>query len=174
MAKERWLPVVGFEGFYEVSDCGRVRGVDRILSDGRNWKGKLLFQKTDKGGHKSVRLCINKFHFFRGVHCLVLTAFVGSCPDGMQGAHNDGVPHHNRLKNLRWDTPKGNTADRYKHGTIKFGETNSLAKLTRRQVSSIKKMRRDGVIYKVIGARFGITAANACSIALGHTWKAVQ
>ena len=143
MAKERWLPVVGFEGFYEVSDCGRVRGVDRILSDGRNWKGKLLFQKTDKGGHKSVRLCINKFHFFRGVHCLVLTAFVGSCPDGMQGA-------------------------------IKFGETNSLAKLTRRQVSSIKKMRRDGVIYKVIGARFGITAANACSIALGHTWKAVQ
>lgn len=28
---EQWLPVVGYEGFYEVSNLGRVRSIDRIV-----------------------------------------------------------------------------------------------------------------------------------------------
>lgn len=47
----------------------------------------------------------------------MLTAFVGPCPDGMEGCHNDGDPHNNRLDNLRWDTRANNARDAIRHGT---------------------------------------------------------
>lgn len=31
MAREIWKPVVGYEGFYEVSNLGRVRSLARIV-----------------------------------------------------------------------------------------------------------------------------------------------
>ena len=48
---EIWKPVVGYEGYYEVSNTGKVRGVDRILPPNslgvvRHYKGKLLFDCT--------------------------------------------------------------------------------------------------------------------------------
>ena len=50
-------------------------------------------------------------------HRLVLMAFVGPCPDGMQCCHKNGIPDDNRIENLRWDTPKENAADAIRHGT---------------------------------------------------------
>lgn len=50
-------------------------------------------------------------------HRLVLEAFVGPCPEGMQACHNDGDRMNTRVGNLRWDTPKANSADRWRHGT---------------------------------------------------------
>ncbi|MDU6479009.1 MAG: NUMOD4 domain-containing protein, partial [Corynebacterium kroppenstedtii] len=48
MSKERWRPVVGYEGIYEVSDQGRVRSLDRIITqhDGmkRPMRGRILRQ----------------------------------------------------------------------------------------------------------------------------------
>lgn len=45
------------------------------------------------------------------VHRLVLEAFVGPCPPGMEACHWNGIPGDNRLHNLRWDTPSANNAD---------------------------------------------------------------
>jgi hypothetical protein len=53
----------------------------------------------------------------RAVHRLVLEAFVGPCPPGMEGCHNDGDQLNNRLDNLRWDTPSNNKLDSVRHGT---------------------------------------------------------
>lgn len=50
------------------------------------------------------------------VHRMVLEAFVGPCPDGMQGCHWNGEPADNRVENLRWDTPRSNMADKLRHG----------------------------------------------------------
>jgi NUMOD4 motif len=41
---ERWLPVVGYEGYYEVSNLVRVRSLDRITCRGHKIKGALLHQ----------------------------------------------------------------------------------------------------------------------------------
>lgn len=51
------------------------------------------------------------------VHRLILLAFVGPCPPGMEGCHEDGDPLNCTLANLRWDTPKANKADSIRHGT---------------------------------------------------------
>lgn len=50
------------------------------------------------------------------VHRLVLEAFVGPCPDGLEGCHGNGIPDDNRLDNLRWDTHESNMADRDQTG----------------------------------------------------------
>lgn len=107
---ERWLPVVGYEGYYEVSDQGSVR---RVAKDATF----VLKARANKNGHLQVSLSRDGERRSFLVHRLVLTAFVGPCPDGMQGCHNDGNPARNVLVNLRWDTQSSNAFDSVRHGT---------------------------------------------------------
>ena len=119
---ERWLPVVGYEGFYEVSDHGRVRSVDRTVKfrDGRvfSYTSQLRSQTPQVPyGHMAVGLKRNGKRRTVRVHRLVLEAFVGPCPEGMEGCHNDGDASNNALSNLRWDTSSANKQDMIRHGT---------------------------------------------------------
>lgn len=114
---ENWLPVVGFEGIYEVSDHGRVRGIDRAGSDGRRLAGRILRQKVHPvSGHRLVGLWRGQ-ETTRSVHRLVLESFVGPVPDGHEVCHNNGVPDDNRLENLRYGTRSENQLDRTRHGS---------------------------------------------------------
>jgi len=110
---------------------------------------------------------------WHGVHRLVLLAFKGPPPrSGMEGAHNNGVPGDNRLENLRWDTPKGNAADRVIHGTEMFGMKNPRAKLTDKQILEIFEMSSSGVKGKDIAVVMQCTPANISSILCGKHWRA--
>lgn len=118
-SEERWLPLVGYEDIYEVSDQGRVRGLDRLVPRGggtlRRQIGKLL--SIHKGDHYSkVRLMRDGDGKTHNVHSLVMAAFVGPCPPGMEVCHNNGQHHDNRLANLRYDTHSANERDAVKHG----------------------------------------------------------
>lgn len=117
---EEWRPVVGHEGFYEVSDLGRVRSVDRTLPRAGGTmriRGKILTPGVDKHGRCGVNLHRDGSVKHRRVHRLVLQAFVGPCPDGMEGCHNDGDATNNQIGNLRWDTSLSNSLDMARHGT---------------------------------------------------------
>lgn len=119
--QEQWLPVVGFEGFYEVSDHGRVRSLDRIVyfRDGRKRRspGRILKPwHSDRGGYPVVGLKSPNRNRKAHVHILVLEAFVGPRPDGLACCHNDGNGLNNSLINLRWDTYSANNHDLVKHG----------------------------------------------------------
>lgn len=171
---ERWADIEGFEGLYQVSDQGRVRSLDRVLSDGRRWRGGLLSTKKGGGRHVCIRLCKDGKHHWRGLHRLVLTAFVGPCPEGMEGAHNDGTPANNALDNLRWDTRSGNHADKVVHGTSAHGERNNLAKLSADDVQQIRRMRAEGALLSEIAQRFHVTNANVSSIINHKTWAHLE
>jgi hypothetical protein len=54
------------------------------------------------------------------VHSLVMLAFVGPRPDGLEVCHNNGVASDNRLSNLRYDTRSENNVDSSKHGKRGF------------------------------------------------------
>jgi NUMOD4 motif-containing protein/HNH endonuclease len=118
---ERWRPVVGFELYYEVSDLGRVRSLDRLISNGTRsgmlYKGKMLKPTSDPDGRQQVSLSINGVHYIRRVHGLVLGAFIGPRPEGLDGCHENGNARDNRLVNLRWDTRSSNMFDCVRHGT---------------------------------------------------------
>jgi hypothetical protein len=117
---ERWLPVVGYEGEYEVSDLGRVRSFSRMVYAGRGWErlqaGRLLKARTDHRGRPTVGLCRNGKQHRRPLHHLVLEAFVGLRPPGMECCHYDDDPLNNKLENLRWDTKSANMRDQVRNG----------------------------------------------------------
>jgi hypothetical protein len=117
---ETWLPVPGYEGYYEVSDQGRVRSMPRTLLrvDGRPLplRGRILKPTPNTDGYLHVGLCRGNKKRTRSVHALVLEAFVGPCPTGLEGCHENDVKSDNRLSNLRWDTRSANTYDRVRNG----------------------------------------------------------
>ena len=117
---ERWLPVVGFEGIYEVSDHGRVKSLKRVVTM-RNGRTRTVAERIRKlnrlqSGHLSLPLSRGGATQYCYVHRLVLEAFVGPCPDGMECCHYDDNPANNRLENLRWDTKSANHLDKVRNG----------------------------------------------------------
>lgn len=114
---ERWLPIPRFGGEYEASDQGRVRGVDRVLVNrhghSRLWRGRIRALVPDRTGYLAVRIHERGY----AVHRLILEAFVGPCPGGMETLHRNGVRDDNRVENLTWGTPSENGFDRVRHRT---------------------------------------------------------
>lgn len=118
---ECWLPVPDWEGFYEVSNTGLVRSTDRVIaiSDGssRRLRGRQIRPRPNHGGHLYISLSRPGEKCRKHpIHRLVLAAFVGPCPGGMEGCHYDGDPANNHLANLYWGTRSQNILDRFRHG----------------------------------------------------------
>jgi hypothetical protein len=127
--KEVWQPVLGYEGLYEVSDQGRVRSLR---------SGKLMKLSVANTGYLQLALSGKPGRKVWHVHRLVLEAFVGPCPNGMEGCHANGTRTDNQLPNLRWDTRKGNMADAMAQGRTNRGEKNPWCKLTKEDVCCIR------------------------------------
>lgn len=121
-APEEWRAIPGYEGSYEVSGLGRVRSLDRWITcrDGsrRFFRGGMLRSHPHPyTGHLLIKLRIDGEVSHCRVHVLMMLAFVGPRPDGMEVCHNNGVPDDNRLANLRYGSNRENRLDSVLHGT---------------------------------------------------------
>lgn len=121
---EIWRPVVGYEGFYEVSNLGRVRSLDRYKKGKHNavmlLQGKLLTLKKRSNGYIEISLSKNGKHKSHLLHRLVAEAFIPNpedkpCVDHINTDRSDNVVWLNQdgsvnydKTNLRWVTPKEN------------------------------------------------------------------
>jgi hypothetical protein len=116
---ERWIAIPGYVGLYEVSDLGRVRSVSRRIATRRggtaHFEGKLLRAHPDTRGYIRVALCSGGARRTVQVHRLVLTAFIGERPLGMESRHLNGDRTDARLANLSYGTRDENMADRKAH-----------------------------------------------------------
>lgn len=174
---EIWRSVAGFEGFYEVSDLGRVRSLERIDSIGRRIRGRILRGCSASNQNRPY------FHLWKDgkLHAfylsrLVLSAFVGACPEGMEACHNNGNVLDSQLDNLRWDTPISNAADRIRHGKqvrIK-GERHGKAKLKEQDVRDIFEMRRDGALLEQIANNKCVDASYVAQILKRRYWAHLE
>lgn len=117
---ETWMPVVGYEGIYEVSSQGKVRSIPRRDRMGRKVAGRLLSITNHPSGHHQVKLSRDGKYSQGKLHRIVLIAFVGAPPDGCEVLHRDGNPANNRIENLHWGTRSENLRDRVRHGTHHF------------------------------------------------------
>lgn len=108
--------------------------------------------------------------YVKEVHVVILTAFVGACPPGLEGCHGDGDPTNNAVGNLRWDTHVANMADRQRHGTVARGERNPSVKLTEAQVLEIRARCVGGEQQKVVARDYGINASCVQKIVSRQSW----
>lgn len=126
---EQWKPVVGFEGSYEVSDQGQVRSLDRVImrSNGisQTLRGQMLKPCLNRAGYPHVNLSGRN----RKVHHLVLEAFAGSRPEGMEACHGPGGQTDNRLANLRWGSKSENNLDQVRAGTHNYSRRTHCPRL---------------------------------------------
>lgn len=174
------------EGFpaYCVGDDGsvwsRVKIVKKGVGTGQGsasgigdtWR-RLKEQKCGSNGSYR-QVCLQKSGELRWItiHRLVLEAFVGPCPEGMECCHDDGCPTNNRLGNLNWGTRKKNAEDRIRHGRGNKGERNSQAKLCAEQVMEIRRLRREmRLTYHSIAARYGVSKDIVFRIVKWKVWK---
>ena len=164
---ELWKPIPDCEG-YEASDQGRVRSLDREVWCGthwRRWKGRILKPATANDyGHQCVVVGRGDYWL---VHQLIMLTFVGPCPEGKQVCHNNSIPTDNRLSNLRYDTPKGNTADAIKRAAFPRGAKHKNAKLTELDVRAI---RASGEGLFALARRYGVAYQHIWGIRTRKTW----
>lgn len=115
----RWRQVPGWEA-YEASDAGQVRSVDRTIphycGGTRLIRGKVL-RPIVRNGYPHVTLYRGGVPRILGAHQVVMLAFVGPPPDGLEVLHGDGDRGNPALANLRYGTSSENQRDKRRHGT---------------------------------------------------------
>ncbi|WP_369293750.1 NUMOD4 motif-containing HNH endonuclease [Rhodococcus qingshengii] len=118
--QERWKSVVGYEGYYEVSDHGRVRSVDRTVVSSvgipSRRRGCGISPALTTRGYLRVGLSRDGESKLFSVHRLVAAAFCERVADGDVVRHLDGDKENNRAENLTWGTDSENMIDQVRHG----------------------------------------------------------
>lgn len=171
----RYLPVDGFPG-YEIGSDGTYRsqkaapGRPRLRGD--QWH---VMKGHDNGqGYLVANLYRDGRRHVRYVHRLVLEAFVGPCPDGMEACHDpDRDTTNNRLDNLRWDTRKENHRDKAVHGTLLRGSGIVGSKLDENAVIDIRRLCDRGVCQREIAEMYGVGQTLVSLIKHRKVWQHV-
>lgn len=110
--EEIWKPVVGYEGYYEVSNLGRVKSVERfVLCKGfpRHVSEKIKNSTIAANGYPCVTLCKNRKSVQIPIHRILMEAFVPNPENKPAIDHINTIKTDNRLSNLRWVTFKENS-----------------------------------------------------------------
>jgi hypothetical protein len=173
-ARVEYRPVVEAPETYRVGDDGSVwsrAGVGRYQTGAGQgpWR-RLKPHPNTKSGHMTVFLGRGRMRY---VHQLVLEAFVGPCPPGMQCRHLDNNPANNRLDNIVWGTPVENGGDRIEAGTTPRGEDHSRARLTEDDVRAVMAMRDAGMGIRWMARYFNVHEMTIQAIVYGRSWKHV-
>lgn len=146
---ELWYPIDGYDGWYEVSNMGRVRSVDRVVhfrndKGSRFYRGQLLKFRYHNG-YAMVNLNKNKSMREYYVHRLVIENFTLHPRHRPWVNHKNGKKWDDRLENLEWCTPAENNEHACKHG-LRHNNVSGILENNKRRQKPVE-MRRDGVVH---------------------------
>lgn len=169
MSDEEWksVPITEVAAFYEISDLGRVRSLDRIASGGRAGKGirpyhgRIMRPRIGSRGYLSVYLRAAPFYRNVPVHRLVALAFIPN-PLGLPEVnHIDCNKTNNRAANLEWVSRLGNHAHAVKSGL----HMACIRKLSDQEVADIRALI--GIRHAEIAKRYGVNTSTITRIING-------
>lgn len=181
---ERWRPVKGYEGVFEVSNMGNIRSFTRIVKRSGNRgdltvKGRLMRTPISKhyGGYKAV--CFNYYDddgkrrvTHKLVHRIVAEAFIPNPENKPEVNHIDGNKLNCCVENLEWVTRKENARHAQDTGLYvqMKGEKHGKHKLTESDVLAIRKLISDGVVMRVIAEQFNVAIGTIANIKHKRNW----
>jgi len=175
---ERWLPILGWEGRYEVSDLGRVRSLARIVpTSGRRVRrhDPRILRPVSTHGYLAVHLSDKpRWVATLYVHRLVAEAFIGPIPPGHDIDHLDFDRGDNRAVNLSITSRAENIGRSRRNGRMPRGESHGIAKVTEAQVAEMRLRYAEGGISQAsLGRKYGITQTTAGRILRRAGWPHV-
>lgn len=188
--QEIWKPLPGFEGYYEISNMGKLRSMNRTVNHSHGGTalklGKEIKLQQIWSGYQRACVSRNGKPSSVSIHRAVCEAFHGEPPSPIHhAAHLNGVRNDNRASNLAWKTPSENEADKKIHGTANTGdhvppekrprgESHGMSKLNEAQVRLAHALMHNGFIStKQAAVLMGISSTQAKDIRSAKTWRHV-
>ena len=167
---ELWKNIKGFENFYQISDCGRVKSLSRKRND-RNQilPERILKCGYDKKGYKQVILCKNGKCKTYTIHRLVAQAFIENPYNYNYVNHKNENKEDNRVKNLEWCTNSYN---------LKYGNAQKNKKRKINQYDKNNNFVKEWGSMLDIQNQLSIPTSNICKVcngkrkfAGGYIWR---
>jgi len=163
MQTEIWKPVKGYESYYEVSNEGNIRTIERIIKLPTHQylkKQKLLTQFKDNRGYFHVKL-------YNGngkcksltTHRIVALTFLNNPKELIEVNHIDHNKHNNCLSNLEWITRSDNIKHSYicRDPKTYKGSGNKNSKLIEEEVINIRKeYKNTKTTYKQLSNKYNV------------------
>jgi hypothetical protein len=142
---EIWMPVVGYEGLYEISNYGNLRSLDRYTIN-RGVKafvlGWELKYQLSTNGYYMAFLAKESTRKNTTIHSIVAKAFIPNPDNKPYVNHKNGIKTDNMAENLEWVTPKENTHHALTMGLLKtYGEDSKFCKILTADVLFIRYLK---------------------------------
>lgn len=166
---ERWAPVYGYEGLYEVSTCGRIRGL--VYGGKKRRAPRIKTLQLNKNGYMVVVLWKNGKGKGHTVHRIVLTSFVSNQPSTVDACHINHNRLDNSLDNLKWGSRSENEQDKRAANRSAVGDRNGQSKLTTKDVIHIRHLHKAGMRVKDIVKLTGHKQQNISAIINRKSWR---
>jgi len=166
-----WMPVVGFEDTYSVSDTGLVM---RTAAGKSTRSGRVLKPRLNAQDRWYVSLSAGGVQKTLSVAGLVARAFLGPKPHGTEINHIDGDHRNDSAANLEYCTRRENMQHAYRMGLstpLGIGEDQHLAKLTTEQIIVIRNCTAP---IRLLARVFGVSPLTIKRAQTGVTWRHVH
>lgn len=173
--KEKWRDVPGYEGNYQVSNMGRIKGIERLVKHSCGGLRKIpeqILNATISGRYPSFCLYKDGNGSTLNAHRIVAEAFVENPENKPCVNHKNGIRDDNRAENLEWVTSAENTRHAIGNGLMKAnqGEENIFSKLKSDDVINIRELLKTKTQTEVASI-FNVHTSTISLISVGKTWK---
>jgi hypothetical protein len=158
--KEQWCDVAGYQGWYQVSNFGRIRSL-------HHGQSRVLKTFTPKNCYVQVTLYNEGIKILELVHRLVAEAFISNPTNLPEVHHKDGIKTNNRWSNLEWIS----VPDHRRNQPYAKGSQQGNAKLTESNVAEIRRLCAEGLTHRTAANRFHVCRSAITMIVNRKNWR---
>lgn len=175
---EIWKPVKNYEGYYQISNLGNIRSIERITTSknnvNRRYKSRQLKTSLNENRYVVVVVRVNNVHYNFKIHRLVAESFIPNPDNKATVNHIDGNKQNNNVLNLEWSTHSENIKHAFKNNlnnnenqykpVLQYSKQGEFI----HRFNSISEAKK---VLKITGGHIGEVCKGSMKTAYGFIWK---